>query len=87
MARGEYKATSSSGNGVGWKPLLILGGVAAGLYLISPGGRQWLRTGILPPASPDDELAAIAHEKGFANVAEYERSVRELRAEGAERMR
>ena len=87
MARGDYQSSApKGGNSVGWKPLLILGGVAAGLYLFSPGGREWLARGKLPPPNPEDELAAIAHEKGFANVAEYERAVagvvREMRAEG-----
>lgn len=87
MARGEYQSTPKSrGNGVGWKPLLVLGGVAAGLYLFSPGGRHWLKHGFLPPPSPSDELEAIAHQKGFASVADYERAVAasadELRASG-----
>lgn len=86
MARGDYQSNTPKAGGTGWKPLLVLGGVAAGLYLISPGGREWLARGKLPPPNADDELAAIAHAKGFANVEEYERAVRGvvhgLRAEG-----
>ena len=85
MARGEY-ASASKGGGAGWKPLLVLGAVAAGLYLVSPGGREWLARGKLPPPSPEDELDSIARERGFANAEEYERAVagvvRGLRAEG-----
>lgn len=73
MARGEY-ASASKGGGAGWKPLLVLGAVAAGLYLVSPGGREWLARGKLPP-SPEDELESIARERGYANAAEYERLV------------
>jgi hypothetical protein len=90
--RGKYGADGDRGNYAakpgGWKPVLIVCGIAVAIYALSPGARHYYKHRVLPP-HPDDEreLEQIARDRGFPSVREYEEAViavaRNLEKKGA----
>lgn len=38
----------------GWRTVIILAAVAAGIYILSPGAAHFVKHGHLPPEHPDD---------------------------------
>lgn len=89
--RGKYGTDGDRGNYAakpgGWKPVLIIAGIAVAIYALSPGARHYYKHRELPPHPDDVELEKIAHARGFSSVREYEEAViasaRELQKKGA----
>lgn len=50
--RGEYGTAASSEGKGGTAGILILLGIAAGIYGLSPGARHYYKHGRLPPHKP-----------------------------------
>jgi hypothetical protein len=69
--RGAYGPKSGS-----WKTVAFVVAIGAGIYLLSPGGRHFLRRGKLPLLPPPElTLDQIARSRGFSSAQAYEEAV------------
>jgi hypothetical protein len=76
--RGIYGPTKGRGNygpkSGSWKTVAFVVAIGAGIYLLSPSGRRFLRRD-KPALPPELTLDQIARSRGFSSAHAYEEAV------------